>query len=51
MFAQVLEYLSNPTDVSRHEEREQALLELLHAAGLHQFDEDRLLSLAETAHL
>ncbi|XP_014675818.1 PREDICTED: vacuolar protein sorting-associated protein 8 homolog isoform X2 [Priapulus caudatus] len=50
LFEQVLEYLSNSTDESRHEEREQALLELLHAAGLQQFDEHRLLLLAETAH-
>ena len=46
---QVLEFLSNPGDESRHEERQQALLELLNAGGLQQFDDGRLLTLAENA--
>ena len=49
--SQVLEFLSNPTDESRHEERQQALMELIHAGGLAQFDETRLLRLAENAKL
>ena len=47
----MLEFLSNPEDESRHEERQQALLELLHAGGLQQIDEEKLLSLAEKAKL
>ncbi|KAL5005898.1 hypothetical protein ScPMuIL_017056 [Solemya velum] len=49
LFDQVLEFLSNPEDESRHEERQQALIELIHAGGLQQFDEERLLYLAEKA--
>ncbi|XP_041374342.1 vacuolar protein sorting-associated protein 8 homolog isoform X2 [Gigantopelta aegis] len=49
LFGQVLEFLSNPEDESRHEERQQALMELIHAGGLQQFDEERLLHLAENA--
>ncbi|XP_069107470.1 vacuolar protein sorting-associated protein 8 homolog isoform X1 [Argopecten irradians] len=49
LFDQVLEFLSNPSDESRHEERQQALMELLHAGGLLQIDEERLLYLAENA--
>ena len=49
LFEQVLEYLSNPDDDSRHEERQQALLELLSAGGLRQFDEQRIIRLAENA--
>ncbi|XP_070185455.1 vacuolar protein sorting-associated protein 8 homolog isoform X3 [Littorina saxatilis] len=49
LFEQVLEFLSNPADESRHEERQQALMELIHAGGLAQFDETRLLRLAENA--
>ncbi len=48
---QVLEFLSNPDDGSRHEEREQAVLELLHAGGLQQFEEEKLLTLSENAKL
>lgn len=48
---QVLEFLANPEDESRHEERQQALMELLQAGGLAQFNEGRLLSLAHTARL
>nr|XP_006819234.1 PREDICTED: vacuolar protein sorting-associated protein 8 homolog [Saccoglossus kowalevskii] len=49
LFEQVLEFLSNPDDEGRHEERQQALLELLNAGGLQQVNENRLLSLAENA--
>ncbi|XP_065068088.1 vacuolar protein sorting-associated protein 8 homolog isoform X2 [Rhopilema esculentum] len=49
LFEQVLEYLTNPDDDSRHEERQQALLELLSAGGLHQFDDSRIIKLAEAA--
>ncbi|XP_077997967.1 vacuolar protein sorting-associated protein 8 homolog isoform X1 [Glandiceps talaboti] len=49
LFEQVLEFLSNPDDESRHEERQQALLELLNAGGLQQVNESRLLTLAENA--
>lgn len=47
----MLEYLSQPGDDSRHEERQQALLELLNAGGLQQFDDGKLLKLAENAKL
>ena len=50
-FQQVLEFLSNPDDESRHEERQQALMELLRAGGLIQIDEERLLYLVENAKL
>ena len=49
LFEQVLDYLSNPDDDSRHEERQQALLELLSAGGLRQFDDSRIIMLAENA--
>ena len=49
LFEQVLEYLSNPEDESRHEERQQALLELQAAGGLRQFDDERIIALAESA--
>lgn len=45
----MLEFLSNPNDESRHEERQQALMELLQAGGLQQIDEEKLLYLAENA--
>ena len=48
---QVLEFLANPEDDSRHEERQQALMELLQAGGLKQVDEEKLLSMAENAKL
>ena len=48
---QVLEFLANPEDDSRHEERQQALMELLQAGGLKQVDEETLLSMAENAKL
>ena len=49
LFEQVLDYLTNPDDDSRHEERQQALLELLSAGGLRQFDDKRIITLAENA--
>ena len=48
---QVLEFLSNPDDETRHEEREQALLQLVNAGGLEQVDQQKLLRLAEGAKL
>lgn len=48
---QVLEFLANPEDDSRHEERQQALMELLQAGGLQQVNEEKLLSMAENAKL
>uniref|UniRef100_A0A671T0L5 Vacuolar protein sorting-associated protein 8 homolog n=1 Tax=Sinocyclocheilus anshuiensis TaxID=1608454 RepID=A0A671T0L5_9TELE len=41
--------LSFPDDDSRHTERQQVLLELLQVGGVVQFDEERLLELAEKA--
>uniref|UniRef100_K1R9K0 Vacuolar protein sorting-associated protein 8-like protein n=1 Tax=Magallana gigas TaxID=29159 RepID=K1R9K0_MAGGI len=49
LFEQVLEFLANPEDDSRHEERQQALMELLQAGGLQQVNEEKLLSMAENA--
>ena len=49
LFEQVLEYLTNPDESGRHEEREQALLELLAAGGLKQFPDEQILALAESA--
>ena len=49
LFEQVLEYLANPDERSRHEEREQALLELLAAGGLKQFPDEQVLALSESA--
>ncbi|XP_063067910.1 vacuolar protein sorting-associated protein 8 homolog [Engraulis encrasicolus] len=49
LFDQVLEFLCSPDDDSRHTERQQVLLELLQVGGVVQFDESRLLSLAEKA--
>ncbi|MFT7807999.1 vacuolar protein sorting-associated protein 8 homolog [Arapaima gigas] len=49
LFDQVLEFLCSPDDDSRHTERQQVLLELLQVGGVIQFDEGRLLSLAEKA--
>ncbi|KAM6956595.1 LOW QUALITY PROTEIN: vacuolar protein sorting-associated protein 8 homolog [Aplochiton taeniatus] len=49
LFDQVLEFLCSPDDDSRHTERQQVLLELLHVGGVVQFDEHRLLALAEKA--
>uniref|UniRef100_A0A673FUE2 Vacuolar protein sorting-associated protein 8 homolog n=1 Tax=Sinocyclocheilus rhinocerous TaxID=307959 RepID=A0A673FUE2_9TELE len=49
LFDQVLEFLCSPDDDSRHTERQQVLLELLQVGGVVQFDEERLLELAEKA--
>ena len=49
LFEQVLEYLTNPDEEKRHEEREQALLELLAAGGLKQFPDEQVLVLSESA--
>lgn len=49
LFDQVLEYLSQPGEETRREERQQALLELLQAGGLVAVDRDRLLRLAHQA--
>lgn len=49
LFDQVLEFLCSPVDDSRHTERQQVLLELLQVGGVVQFDEERLLHLAEKA--
>ncbi|KFM79086.1 Vacuolar protein sorting-associated protein 8-like protein, partial [Stegodyphus mimosarum] len=49
LFEQVLEHLTNPGDETRLEERQQALMELLHAGGLAQVNEERVLTLAERA--
>ncbi|TNN63967.1 Vacuolar protein sorting-associated protein 8 [Liparis tanakae] len=49
LFDQVLEFLCCPDDDSRHTERQQVLLELLQVGGVVQFDEGRLLALAEKA--
>ena len=50
---QVLDALCIPCDVidSRHEERQQALLELITAGGLKHIDEERLIAAAEVAKL
>nr|XP_033800413.1 vacuolar protein sorting-associated protein 8 homolog isoform X1 [Geotrypetes seraphini] len=49
LFDQVLEFLCSPDDDSRHSERQQVLLELLQAGGIVQFEENRLIRLAEKA--
>ncbi|KAJ8255316.1 hypothetical protein GJAV_G00203490 [Gymnothorax javanicus] len=49
LFDQVLEFLCSPDDDSRHTERQQVLLELLQVGGTVQFDENRLMHLAEKA--
>uniref|UniRef100_A0A3Q0RJ38 VPS8 subunit of CORVET complex n=1 Tax=Amphilophus citrinellus TaxID=61819 RepID=A0A3Q0RJ38_AMPCI len=49
LFDQVLEFLCCPDDDSRHTERQQVLLELLQVGGVVQFNEERLLILAEKA--
>lgn len=51
LFEQVLEFLSNPDEITRHEERQQAMMELLMVGGLNTFDDNRLLQLAENAKL
>ena len=47
----MLEFLANPNDCSRLEERQQALMDLIQDGGLQQFDEGRLVRLAENAKL
>uniref|UniRef100_A0A2K6LWG7 Vacuolar protein sorting-associated protein 8 homolog n=1 Tax=Rhinopithecus bieti TaxID=61621 RepID=A0A2K6LWG7_RHIBE len=47
LFDQVLEFLCSPDDDSRHSERQQVLLELLQAGGIVQFEESRLIRMAE----
>ncbi|NXA52391.1 VPS8 protein, partial [Nothocercus julius] len=49
ILAQVLEFLCSPDDDSRHSERQQVLLELLQAGGIVQFEENRLIQMAEKA--
>uniref|UniRef100_A0A665VKR6 VPS8 subunit of CORVET complex n=1 Tax=Echeneis naucrates TaxID=173247 RepID=A0A665VKR6_ECHNA len=49
LFDQVLEFLCCPDDDSRHTERQQVLLELLQVGTVVQFNEGRLLALAEKA--
>ncbi|XP_035390736.1 vacuolar protein sorting-associated protein 8 homolog isoform X2 [Electrophorus electricus] len=49
LFDQVLEFLCSPDDDTRHTERQQVLLELLQVGGVVQFDQGRLLALAEKA--
>ncbi|XP_056903532.1 vacuolar protein sorting-associated protein 8 homolog isoform X2 [Takifugu flavidus] len=49
LFDQVLEFLCCPDDDSRHTERQQVLLELLQVGSVVQFNEERLLMLAEKA--
>ncbi|KAF1549037.1 hypothetical protein FQV10_0008744, partial [Eudyptes schlegeli] len=49
ILAQVLEFLCSPDDDSRHSERQQVLLELLQAGGIVQFEESRLIQMAEKA--
>ena len=48
---QVLEFLADANNETRHSEREQALLELLNAGGLQEVDHEKLLRLAEDAKL
>ena len=45
----VLERLTQASDSSRSEEREQALIELLNVAGLRTFDHRKLLAFADQA--
>ncbi|XP_063227477.1 vacuolar protein sorting-associated protein 8 homolog [Bacillus rossius redtenbacheri] len=52
LFEQVVEFLtesSGSTSLGHHEERQQALLELMRVGGLQHFDQDRLLRLADGA--
>ncbi|XP_054652003.1 vacuolar protein sorting-associated protein 8 homolog isoform X1 [Dunckerocampus dactyliophorus] len=49
LFDQVLEFLCKSDDDSRHTERQQVLLQLLQVGGVVQFDEGKLLTLAEEA--
>ncbi|XP_065882689.1 vacuolar protein sorting-associated protein 8 homolog isoform X2 [Dysidea avara] len=49
LYDQVVEFLTNPDESVRHYEREHALLELYNSDALVQFDEEKLLALAEKA--
>lgn len=54
LFEQVVEFLTEGTvtpSTGHHEERQQALLELIRAGGLQHYDQDRLLSLSLKASL
>lgn len=55
LFEQVVEFLTTDSGSScmmgHHEERQQALLELIRAGGLAHYDQDRLLRLANKAAL
>jgi hypothetical protein len=55
LFEQVVEFLTTDSGSSctmgHHEERQQALLELIRAGGLSHYDQDRLLRLADKAAL
>eukprot|EP00095_Tigriopus_kingsejongensis_P008534 maker-scaffold81_size397536-snap-gene-2.19 protein:Tk08534 transcript:maker-scaffold81_size397536-snap-gene-2.19-mRNA-1 annotation:"hypothetical protein LOTGIDRAFT_215952" len=47
LFDRVLDVLTNEVETAHHEERQQALLELLNAGGLQYFDRDRLVTQCE----
>lgn len=49
LFEQVLEFLCNPDSSTRHEERQQAMLELLSTHIASQFDAEQLIVLCESA--
>ncbi|XP_065176622.1 vacuolar protein sorting-associated protein 8 homolog [Sycon ciliatum] len=49
LFEQVLEFLCNPDSSTRHEERQQAMLELLSTNIAGQFDAEQLIVLCESA--
>jgi hypothetical protein len=55
LFEQVVEFLTtdscSTSTMGHHEERQQALLELMRAGGLAHYDQDRLLKLADKAAL
>jgi hypothetical protein len=55
LFEQVVEFLTTDSGSSctmgHHEERQQALLELIRAGGLAHYDQDKLLRLADKAAL
>lgn len=55
LFEQVVEFLTTDScstgTMGHHEERQQALLELMRAGGLAHYDQDRLLQLADKAAL
>lgn len=52
LFERVVDHLTEPGAVgSQREERQQALLELIHAGGLSQFDPEELLRKSKDAEL